>query len=201
MFVGCAPHILRPLGPAAPTTSAWNPASKNAGVTLSNSNQRATYASGSGWEGVRSTLGRTIPTDGSVGYKVEFKIDHITATNAFAGLGKSTVSLMDNPFASGAPIFCGFRFDGYVYDCNSNGYGQISLAVGDIVGFFVYYNTDNGRSEFRLYQNGTQMFSGIPAPDGAAIFPMFSGYGVGDSVSLNTGSTPFASSTLGTPWG
>lgn len=91
---------------AATQSVTWNPSDKDASVTLSNSDMDAERAAGSGWIGVRATLGRSTGL-----YYWEMLVVTASSTNIIAGFMNAAANLQyPGQSADGAGVRRGNKF-------------------------------------------------------------------------------------------
>lgn len=139
-------------GSAPPVTVTWNPADKDASISLSNANRTATKTGSPGEVSVRATVGIAAT---SKGY---FEIRTDTLGN-FQLIGVGTASATLASFVgSDANGWAYYQDTGEKYHSNSPvAYGASWKTVGDVIGVAF----DNGKVWFA--KNGTWQNSGNPA--------------------------------------
>jgi lysophospholipase L1-like esterase len=165
----------------------WNPADKDANITLSSGDLVAT-SNLDGWQSVRAK-------DGKSANKWYWEVKSLTqaaGTNNVIGIGKSTASLASYP--GGDTNGWGYSSVGAVYTNGSPVVtGLPTWAQGDIIG--VALDLDNGKLWFS--KNGTWVQSGDPANGlnpqisgiAGTLYPMVSPYKNGNQLEANFGQT------------
>lgn len=180
---------------AAPSTTTWNPADKNAGITLSNGNLTATTnASAISVRGIASH------STGKFYYSIH--IDALTNVNYLIGMGNASMSLSS---------FVGADANGISLN---TGNGQIlvssaSIAViqtaaqGDTVdmavdigGQLIWFRTNGGNWNNSGTANPATGVGGISyAASGLGAgpyFPAWAGFGSADAITANFGASAYA---------
>ena len=166
----------------------WNPADKNANISLSNGDLTAT-ATDTSWKSVRATEGKS-----SGKWYWEVKIDVSAGDHNMIGTGSSSATLDhyvgNDSYGYGYNGYNGYKF----YDGSGVVYGS-TYGLNDIIG--VALDLDNGKiwvSKNNVWQAsgdpaaGTnEMFSGLSG----TFYPMFSPY-----ENTNAGTARFASGDL-----
>lgn len=148
------------VGASAPLVPAtWNPADKNAGITLSNSDRTE---SGAANITLRSTAGKS-----SGKWMMEITLD--SGTSRLLGLGNSSASLSQYPGQN--TNSWAYYTNGQKYTNNSgSAYGN-SFTNGDVIS--IAWDADNGKLYFA--KNGTWQNSGDPAAGTNAAFTGLTG--------------------------
>lgn len=139
-------------GGLVPTT--WNPADKNALITLSNGNLTATAPNGSTGEAVRSIFGTATGK-----YYWEITVGTVVGGSTMTvGVGYSTMSLNNFPGRLDANGF-GYAQSGAIWTNNNGGaaYGS-SYTTADIIGIAL----DMAAGKIWFSKNGTYQNSGDP---------------------------------------
>lgn len=128
--------------PVQPLTYAtWNPADKNANITLSNGNLTGTTNASPGNVIARSTISKT-----SGKWYWECTINQ---AGAFHGISNSSEVLTN--FAGQGTESLGYAYFGGVYNANASIASTTTYAVGDVIGYAV----DAGARTLYLYKNNT----------------------------------------------
>ena len=178
----------------------WNPADKNAGVTLADSNTTAFLASGSGWRCVRAV-------DSKDHGRWYFEIS-ITTEELFAfGIGKAASSLTVMPGNEATSWAAGNSLIGlypiqYYHNSGATTSTFANVANGDI--YMCAVDIDAGKVWFGRNGVWATIFSGYGQPAAglsptfaqdndiiAAIFPIL-GLNTAGQITANFGSSPFA---------
>lgn len=134
-----------PAGPAGQT--AWNPADKDAGITLSNSNRRATGSGGSAGHGVRGVSGKS-----SGKWYIELRLITISS-EYFLGVATSgaTLSTISNVYSIGGNYLVRSSDGSYFRSGALVASGGGSGVNNDYIGISLDFTTNTARA----YRNGT----------------------------------------------
>lgn len=164
---------------SAPVYATWNPADKDAGVTLSNGNLTATSSSGA-YKSARATIGKS-----SGKWYWEQTFDAV-GNNMVQGVGNASADLTNYIGAVDA--------NGWGWNCNAlkthsgnAAYGTGTPAVGKVIG--IALDMDGGTITF--FENNVSMgqaFTGISG----TIYPMVSTYDTSVRMTANFGATALA---------
>lgn len=175
----------------------WNPADKDAAITLSGADLTATNGATGAWRSVRATTGQITGK-----WYFECTVTALDGTGIILGLANASAAL--NNYAGSDAYGAGYQVQTslYGFSATSNG-ATFNSGAGQIVAFAVDFGTGNTW----LFNGGTwNSGSGNPAAgtggntingtvnDGIAVFPMFSGFFLsgGSGMTLNAGGTAFA---------
>jgi hypothetical protein len=176
---------------ATPTPSpTWNPADKNATVTLSNGNKTATQSGvGSFYNCARSTTSHS-----SGKYWAEYTIVKPGGANMQVGFGQSTASLA---FYLGSDAnSAGFGSDGNIGYGGSFNSAGFTYGDGDQIGF----ELDLNALQLTTYKNGVVSTNVISIGAGTW-FLMLAAQPTGDGATINDTPTSFTPRAGFLPWG
>jgi len=161
-------------------TSTWNPADKNADITLSNGNLTATKTANNGnYVGLRGTLSRS-----SGKWHLEYLVDTAEA-NMGLGIGNATAAL-DNYV--GSSVHSIGAYSGSVWTNGGSAGAGPSFGSSDVV----VVEVDLDAKTYRVAVNtgsysGPFSFSGATGP----FFPMANAQTLGRGFTINTGGSAF----------
>lgn len=157
------------------TYATWNPADKNAAVTLSGGNLvAACTATGAT---VRATVGKS---SGQWYWEVTLS----GAGYWFLGVANTTQSLNSQLWT---PNSTGVQSNDYYYNSSTTGPGTgYTLVSGDVIGF----GLDADAKTLKMYQNNVLRIT-IGAVQAGAVYPAVSGYNGTEVYTANFGATPF----------
>ena len=163
---------------ASVTYATWNPADKDAGVTLSNGNLTATNIVAN--KSVRATIGKTSG-------KWYWEVTNNAAQENDMGIGN--VSMLLSAYPGNDANGVGYdSVDGKLYKSNAAvATGGATYTTSDIIG--IALDVDAGTVKF--YKNNTLQYTYTYSIAGA-IYPATGGFASGASCTANFGATAFA---------
>lgn len=162
------------------TYATWNPADKNANVTLTGGNLNT--SNGLGESGVRATIGKT---SGKWYWEV------VKTTSGETNYGIATLSATLGKYVGFDANAVGYdSSDGKLWKNNvAVGSGGATATTGDVIGIAL----DQDAGTVKFYKNGTLQYTYTHGLSGA-VYPIVSDFQTGQGETANFGATTFAQS-------
>jgi hypothetical protein len=176
------------------TLTTWNPADKSASITLSNGNLTTANLSGSDRQ-VRATLGRT-DTSGQWFFEQHLDQDY---TEIGLGIALASSPLDGAPFVAGTNCVIALSNGAFCYN------GATSALTTFSSGSYMGLLWDAATDIYKIYKNGTLIFTSGACPLSGTKYPYHNSNGYGGSLediaTVNFGATPFSFQPTGsTSW-